>query len=123
MNGTRLLIFGLLGLAGCVAPASEAPAPVHSAARPAGATGLDGLMGTTERTLVAQLGRPALELSEGPTRKIQFLGPDCVLDAYLRPPRSGAEPVVIHVDARQPDGREMDRASCLAALSARPPAR
>jgi hypothetical protein len=39
------------------------------------------------------------------------------------PPRSGAEPVVIHVDARLPDGREMDRASCVAALRARAPAR
>ena len=112
-----LLLLGLLALGGCVA-SSDAP-PVESAAAAAPITGLDGVMGQNARRLVAQFGRPDLELSEGPTRKLQFLGAACVLDAYLLPPRSGAEPVVIHVDARLPDGREMDRASCVAALSAR----
>jgi hypothetical protein len=116
-----LLLLGLLALAGCVSSAGEAPA-VEVAPAPVVLTGLDGVMGTSARTLIAQFGRPDLELSEGPTRKLQFLGAACVLDAYLMPPRSGAEPVVIHVDARQPDGREMDRASCVAALSVRAPA-
>ena len=63
--------------------------------------------------------QPDLDLREGPARKLQFLGPACVLDAYLYPPRSGrGEPVVTYVDARQPDGRDMDRASCVAALTA-----
>ena len=118
---TRLLLLGLPVLAGCVAPAAEAP-PVAPAARTS-VGGLDGVIGRTARTLIAQLGQPDLELREGPARKLQFLGAACVLDAYLYPPRSGAEPVVTHVDARQPDGREMDRASCVAALSARAPAR
>jgi hypothetical protein len=86
---------------------------------PAVLTGLDGVMGSSARGLIAQFGRPDLELSEGPTHKLQFLSAACVLDAYLLSPRSGAEPVVVHVDARQPDGREMDRASCVAALGAR----
>jgi hypothetical protein len=118
---TRLLLLGLPVLAGCVAPAAEAP-PVAPAAR-AAVGGVDGVIGHTARTLIAQLGQPDLEWREGPARKLQFLGPACVLDAYLYPPRSGAEPVVTHVDARQPDGREMDRASCVAALSARAPIR
>ena len=119
----RLLLWlGLPVLAGCVAPAAEAP-PAVPAARPVAAVGLDGVIGGTAGTLIGQLGRPDLELNEGTTRKLQFLGPACVLDAYLVPPRSGAEPVVIHVDARLPDGREMDRASCVAALRARTPAR
>ena len=108
----------LAALAGCVSPSAEAP-PVAAAAAPVVLTGLDGVMGSNARGLVAQFGRPDLELSEGRTHKLQFLGAACVLDAYLLPPRSGAEPVVIHVDARQPDGREMDRASCVAALTAR----
>ena len=33
-------------------------------------------------------------------------------------PAQPPEPVVTHVDARLPDGREMDRSSCVAALSA-----
>ena len=113
-----LPLVGLAALAGCVSPSAEAP-PVAAAAAPVVLTGLDGVMGSNARGLMSQFGRPDLELSEGPTHKLQFLGAACVLDAYLRPPRSGAEPVVIHVDARQPDGREMDRASCVAALSAR----
>lgn len=115
------LLLGLAGLAGCVSASDEAPA-VEAEAAPLALTGLDSVMGNNARSLVAQFGRPDLELSEGPTRKLQFLGAACVLDAYLLPPRAGAEPVVIHVDARQPDGREMDRASCVAALSARSPA-
>ena len=76
-------------------------------------------MGATAQRLIAQFGAPDLDLREGPARKLQFLAPACVLDAYLYPSRAGrGEPVVTHVDARQPDGREMDRASCVAALTA-----
>ncbi len=87
------------------------------------AQGLSGVIGSTAGAVGSQFGRFDLDLREGPARKLQFLGPACVLDAYLYPPRSGAEPVVTHVDARLPDGREMDRASCVAALSARTPSR
>jgi hypothetical protein len=105
-------------LAGCVA----APAPPPAAAPPPPALsplGLEAVMGATAQRLIAQFGNPDLDLREGPARKLQFLGPACVLDAYLYPPGEGrGEPVVTHVDARQPDGREMDRASCVAALIA-----
>jgi hypothetical protein len=76
-------------------------------------------MGSTTRALTAQFGRPDLESREGNARRLQFMAPACVLDAYLYPPRGGGEPVVTHVDARLPDGREMDRSSCVAALTAR----
>ena len=109
----------LLALAGCVRTAAEAP-PAAAPPPPAYTTvGLEGVIGATARTLVAQFGRPDLELREGQARKLQFLAPACVLDAYLYPPRGGGEPVVTHVDARLPDGREMDRSSCVAALTAR----
>ena len=72
------------------------------------------------RALLSRLfGNPGLDIREGDARKLQFLGPACVLDLYLYPSRRGAEPVVTHVDARLPDGRDMDRASCVAALSRR----
>lgn len=111
------LLAGTL-LAGCVSSASSGPetAPPPRAYSTAG---LEAVMGSTARSLVAQFGRPDLELREGNARKLQFLGPACVLDAYLYPPRGGGEPVVTHVDARLPDGREMDRSSCVAALNAR----
>ena len=114
------LLLPALALAACVRPAVEAPPVTAAPVQPAYTTvGLESVIGATARTLVAQFGRPDLELREGPARKLQFLGPACVLDAYLYPPRGGGEPVVTHVDARLPDGREMDRSSCVAALSAR----
>ncbi len=81
--------------------------------------GLEGVIGRTARYLEAQLGRPGLDIREGTARKLQFAGPVCVLDAYLYPPKGGGEPIVNHIDARLPDGRDMDRASCVAALQQR----
>jgi hypothetical protein len=108
-------------LAACATPTTAPPAepvaPTYSA------LGLEGVMGANARALIAEFGPADLDAREGPARKLQFLGPVCVLDAYLYPPRAGAEPVVTHVDARLPDGRDMDRASCVAALNRRPQAR
>ena len=117
--GTRFLPIAALLLAGCASAGDEAPPAEIAAARPIAIAGLEAVIGSTARTLATHLGRADLEQREGNARRLQFVGPACVLDAYLYPPRSGAEPVVTHVDARQPDGREMDRASCVAALSAR----
>jgi hypothetical protein len=120
-----LLLAGLM-LGGCVsrqasAPPASAPAPPSTSYT---TTGLEAVLGATARALVGQFGNPDLDLREGPARKLQFLGPACVLDAYLYPPRGGrGEPVVTHVDARLPDGREMDRSSCVAALTRRREAR
>ena len=118
MRGLLLAALAAMPLAGCVAPQAAPPRPV--AAPPLSPAGLEAVMGATAQRLIAQFGNPDLDLREGPARKLQFLGPACVLDAYLYPPRAGrGEPVVTHIDARQPDGRDMDRASCVAALSAR----
>src|SRR5215218_7182037 len=115
---TCAALLAALGAAGCVAPRAPAPA-VLAAAPPIAATGLESVLGTSARALLARFGNADLDLREGNARKLQFITPACVLDLYLYAPRSGAEPVVSHVDARLPDGREMDRASCVAALSAR----
>ncbi len=114
-------------VAGCVAPVRVAPPPRLPASLPAepayGTGGLTSVIGHSARALVALFGDPDLDIREGPGRKLQFVGPICVLDAYLYAAREGAEAVVTHVDARLPDGRDMDRASCVAALSRRPQAR
>jgi hypothetical protein len=122
----QALLLAGLALAGCVSrqgpppPASPPPPP----STPYTPVGLETVLGATARALIGQFGDPDLDLREGPARKLQFLGPACVLDAYLYPPRNGrGEPVVTHVDARQPDGREMDRSSCVAALTRRQEAR
>ena len=121
---TWLLLLAAALLAGCVPRTAEAPQPGGvPPPRAYSIVGLEGVMGSTAAALVAQFGRPELDLREGPARKLQFLSPVCVLDAYLYPPRRGGDPVVTHVDARLPDGREMDRSSCVAALSRREEAR
>jgi hypothetical protein len=118
MRGISFAALVALPLAACMAPQASAPPPA-AAPPPISFGGLEAVMGATAQRLIAQFGNPGLDLREGPARKLQFLGPACVLDAYLYPPRSGrGEPVVTYVDARQPDGREMDRASCVAALTA-----
>ena len=121
----QALLLAGLALGGCVsrqAPPPAAPPPPPST--PYTPVGLESVLGATARALIGQFGDPDLDLREGPARKLQFLGPACVLDAYLYPPRGGrGEPVVTHVDARQPDGREMDRSSCVAALTRRQEAR
>jgi len=115
---TSLLLLAGLAVSGCATRPAEAPAPVP--AQPTySLVGLEGVMGSTGPALIAQFGRPDLEVREGSGRKLQFLSPVCVLDAYLYPPRRGGEPVVTHVDARLPDGREMDRSSCVAAINQR----
>ncbi|MBX3560420.1 MAG: hypothetical protein KF780_01265 [Sphingomonas sp.] len=122
-TGLALLLLAGTGLAGCVPPAVQAPPPAVPAPpppRPYAPTGLETVLGASAAALVAQFGQPDLDAREGPARKLQFLGAACVLDAYLYPPRGGrGEAVVTHVDARLPDGREMDRSSCVAALSRR----
>jgi hypothetical protein len=110
-----------LAAAGCAAPDKPRP-PVHRPAPPPRPTptysisGLEGVIGRTARLLQDQFGKPELDVQEGNARKLQFAGPICVLDAYLYPRAGGGEPVVTYVDARQPDGRDFDRASCVAAL-------
>jgi hypothetical protein len=114
----------MLVLAGCASTRTEAPAVapaprVEQRPVPYTSTGLEAVLGRTARALEALFGRPGLDVREGPARKLQFAGPACVLDAYLYPPKGGGEPIVTHLDARLPDGRDLDRASCVAALTRR----
>lgn len=114
-------------VAGCVAPVREVAPPPRAVAPPPAPVystlGLESVLGQSARALVALFGNPDRDVREGGARKLQFLGPACVLDAYLYPPHQGADPVVTHIDARLPDGRDIDRSSCVAALSRRVQAR
>ncbi|MEO6091727.1 MAG: hypothetical protein ABIT04_05565 [Novosphingobium sp.] len=79
--------------------------------------GLEGVIGVGAAELTRQFGRPRLEVWEGDARKLQFTGSACVLDVYLYPGARGNELQATHVDARRPsDGREVDRATCVAGL-------
>jgi hypothetical protein len=113
-------------LAGCAsserAPSTRptvAPRPtVPTVPRPRPAPG-ELVIGRTAAALTGLFGAPALDVPEGSARKLQFAGETCVLDAYLYPPEGRGEPVVTHVDARLPDGRDTDRAACAEALRRR----
>ncbi|MEG3180883.1 hypothetical protein [Sphingomonas sp. LT1P40] len=109
----------LVLLAGCTAgntppPGRAAPIPV-----PQGMSALTGVLGQNSAGLVAQFGKPTLDISEGSARKLQFTGPICVLDAYLYPPKSGrGDSTVTFAETRQRDGSPIDQSSCAAALRA-----
>ncbi len=111
----RKLIPLLLLVGGCSAVPQGDALPVTPPV--VTSSGLERVLGANARTLTGLFGEAALDVQEAQARKLQFAGPICVLDAYLYP-KAGREPVVTYVDARQPDGRDIDRASCVAALIA-----
>ena len=79
--------------------------------------GLEGVIEQDAASLQRQFGNPRLDVREGDMRKLQFAGQACVLDVFLYPLRTGAEPVATYVEARRAsDGQEVDRAACAAAL-------
>jgi hypothetical protein len=118
-------LVALLVLGGCATAKGEGTAPAVQQRPPPqrvvpyNSTGLENVIGRTARMLEAQFGKPSLDVREGPARKLQFAGAACVLDAYLYPPKGGGEPIVTHIDTRLRDGRDLDRASCVAALARR----
>ena len=118
-----LLVSTLLGLTACATTAPPA-APLTPRSPPMARTGLERVLGTDGRALVALFGDADQDVREAQgARRLQFAGPICILDAYLYPPARGGEAIVTYVDARQPDGRDIDRASCVAALTRRREAR
>ncbi len=103
-------------------PAQPAPPPTAGFRAPSVQryAGLEGVIERDSATLQQLLGTARLSLAEGDMRKLQFVGESCVLDVFLYPLRPGAEPVATSVEARRAsDGREVDRAACVAALRRR----
>jgi hypothetical protein len=79
--------------------------------------GVEGVIGATTAQLTREFGTPRLDVWEGDARKLQFTGTPCVLDVYLYPSAQGREPQATYVEARRTtDGRDVDRASCIAGL-------
>ena len=71
----------------------------------------------TANELIAHFGRPRLQIREGDGTKIQFAGPNCVLDAYLYPGQ-GNVPRATHIEARNLQGGDIDAQSCVYAIEA-----
>lgn len=79
--------------------------------------GVEGVIGATTTQLTREFGTPRLDVWEGDARKLQFTGTPCVLDVYLYPSAQGREPQATYVEARRTtDGRDVDRAACIAGL-------
>lgn len=113
-----------------VKPAVAAPAPARYRAHrlpprtPPTAqiltlSGLEGVIGATSADLIRQFGPARLDVWEGDARKLQFSGTPCILDIYLYPSVKDREPQATYLEARLSDGREFDRAACIAALRLR----
>lgn len=115
---------GCILLAGCTGGGRPVtPATVPTPAFRADTPGLERVMGKDARTLMMLFGDPDQDVRETGARKLQFQGPVCVLDAYLYAPAQGREPVVTYLDARLPSGDDVDRGSCISALTRRREAR
>ena len=116
-----LFLLPLGALTGCAGDTPATSRPASASSRPPPVIAAPGLqiMGGEAGALVALFGTPALDQREGPARKLQFRGPACVLDAYLYPPAGGGAARVKWIDTRNPLGNDMDRTSCIAALSRR----
>jgi hypothetical protein len=79
-----------------------------------GTAGLEGIIGERAGSLVRRFGEARIDLAEGDARKLQFTSDRCVLDVFLYPLESNAEPVATHVVARErKGGGETDRAGCI----------
>ncbi len=107
----------------CATTPPPKPRAVPTLSTPMRPTGLERVLGQDTKALTVLFGPADQDVREDGARRLQFAGPFCILDAYLYPARSGAEPVVTYLDARQPDGKDIDRASCVAALIRRKEAR
>ena len=120
-------VLGLLSACGTGTVVQSTPQPSHLAPPPQlrrtvpglrvqNLPGLEGVIGATGAQLARQFGAPRLDVIEGDVRKLQFTGTPCVLDIYLYPPAPGENPEAAYVDARNANGRDVDRAACVAAL-------
>lgn len=121
MRAGFLLFVAALG--GCTASGGPKPQVIPTVSVPMRSVGLERVLGSDARGLTEMFGKADQDVREPGAWRMQYVGPFCILDAYLYPKSTGGEPVVTYVDARQPDGRDIDRASCVAALVRRKEAR
>lgn len=113
----RLFVLLPLLLAGCAGGAAETPAPAPVSTPVVRETG--DLIGLGASDLAQRFGAPDLQVREGDGTKLQFRNSRCVLDAYLYPPPLGRAgiPRVTHIDTRDPNGNDVDKAGCIVSMS------
>jgi hypothetical protein len=110
----RLTLASTLLLAGCATRPQQSSPPQQPQPPEIVSPQARQLLGLTPNELVGHFGKPALQIREANSLKLQFRGRQCVLDAYLYP-QSGVLRVT-HVDTRTPAGNDTDQAACILAL-------
>ncbi|NUQ18894.1 MAG: hypothetical protein HOP95_10670 [Sphingomonas sp.] len=109
----RLVLASTLLLGACATRPQQSPEqPAQLVPQQRQVTRLTGM---SAQDLVGHFGRPALQIQEGNSLKLQFRGRYCVLDAYLYPGQSGGYRVT-YVNTRTPLGADTDQATCISAL-------
>jgi hypothetical protein len=111
----RFLILSPILFAAACAPRPQAASTPEPTPQPPPQVRQSSLYGLDVQELVGHFGKPALQVHEGSSVKLQFRGSRCVLDAYLYPARDG-QLRVTYVDTRGPAGGDMDQAACILAL-------
>lgn len=110
-----LLSIALAGCGGTIVPPSAGFTPASPPPRSGGRGAT--IIGASARDLVAQFGQPRLDIRDPTAHKLQFGNGQCVMDAYLYPPRERREPVVTYAEARQTaTGTAMPWQECARAL-------
>lgn len=101
-----------LSLSLLLAACATAPKAPGTAEIPQSSHTRGEIIGQTAEELVRRFGRPALQVREGDSLKLQFRSAHCVLDAYLYP--SGNAPYrVTYVDTRTRALADMDQGQCI----------
>jgi hypothetical protein len=113
----RLLPFTALLAAACAPRPAPEPAPV-APVKPAATTEHDHrtVNGMTAGELIQHFGKPRLQIVEGEGTKLQFAGPNCVLDVYLYAPAGGGTPRATLIEARNAQGNDVSAQGCAAAI-------
>jgi hypothetical protein len=113
----RLLPLIVLLAAACATTPPQPAQPVAPAPAAHDRHDHSTLTGMTANELAEHFGKPRLQVREGDGTKLQFVGPNCVLDAYLYPSSSGqGVPRVTHVDTRNLQGLDVNPQSCIALI-------
>lgn len=112
---------GVLLVAACAPRPEPAPTPVPTTPAPAAPSQHDHrtVNGMTAGELIQHFGRPRLQIVEGEGTKLQFAGPNCVMDVYLYPPAGGGTPRATLIEARNSQGNDVSAQSCAAAIEKR----
>jgi len=70
--------------------------------------------------LIQYFGKPRLQIVEGNSTRMQFAGPNCMLDVYLYPPETGSGPArATYIVARNLQGGNVDTQACSTAIANR----